>query len=159
MKDLSALEALASRALDAQPLLAEVSVVLEKSRTMVIESRETVRAAHGALEVLLPVLGRLPSQSDIQVTLGSVNQLADKTHLLLNDLRAIASDRAVGALVSLEGRLDRFLRRAILYLAVFGIFLSLAFWGGYYASRRLLDARPTPADRSSEQPISGGRGR
>jgi hypothetical protein len=155
LTDLSGMEGLLSRALDAQPLLAELSGVLEKSRALAIESRETARAAQGTLEALLPVLGRIPSQGDLQRTLGSVNQLVAGSSGLLNDLRATSDTQ----LRSIEQRFDRLLRRCVFYLAALGAVWALLFWGGYYAAKRLLGAHAASAEKALQEPKSSANNR
>src|SRR5262249_31263113 len=53
---------------------------------------------------------------------------------------------------TVEGRVDRLLRRCLFYLAALGLVWSLLFWGGYYASKRLLGARSAPVGSGIEEP-------
>ncbi len=116
-----------------EPMLEDVSALLAKAQRT---SSET-RALAEEMGPLVDRAAALVESGKLERTLATTDRVTERTLTLVRELRAMDPGEP-DVLAAVEARAERMIRRAMLYAALAGAFVSVVFWAGYVVARRAI---------------------
>ena len=117
--------------------------MLEDLVTVTKNTEATLRETRALTAVIEPHLQRFTSgeaaigKLDLTQTLGSLNALTDRSLSLVRELRGALPADPARSIAVLEHRLDRVVRRWIIYVLMAALAWTAFFWCAYFLVRRL----------------------
>ena len=130
-------EALLGRAQALRPLLGDIVTMTNNATAALRETRELVDVVEPHVRSFATSRGPSRDGPDIAQMLASADRVTESSLSLVRELRGAVPDDPARTFAALEQRLDRVLRRWILYVVMAAAAWTAFFWFGYFLVRRL----------------------
>jgi hypothetical protein len=121
---------------EVRPMLTQLVELTDRAGAAAHEGRMLVAAADPQLERLTDAKNR-DLILGMNGTLESANRLADRSLLLMREMRGALPNDPERSMAAIEARVDGMLRRWVVYLLIIGFAWAVFFWSGYAVVKRL----------------------
>ena len=120
---------------EVRPILADLMDLTSSAGAAAHEGRMLMAATDPQLQRLTQADGR-ELVLGMNSTLESANRLADRSLLLIREMRGSVPSDPERSIAALEARVDTVLRRWVIYLVIIGFAWAVFFWSGYAIVKR-----------------------
>jgi hypothetical protein len=134
---LNDVEALLGQVRTLRPFLDEVVTLSDNARAAIVETRLLAQQLEPHIDRITKTDGAPREGQDPVHMLESANRLTESSISLVRELRGAVPDDPARTIAAIEERVDRALRRWILYVLAAAVAWAAFFWCAYFMVRRL----------------------